>query len=275
MNDIFKQCKLCEVIQPLNIFVKNKKLLSGYENICKPCSNIRSLKNTKKRIDNRLKNPIILEDIENTTKKCGVCCIDKPFLDFNKNLKLKYGLEYSCRECSNHRMRNKYRPYRKEKDSEYRKLYISKNKIKLREYSKNYYELNKEKINEKSKEWRNNNIEYRKERDKQYRKSNKSLCNSHTHRRRAKIKNSLHVQNDSNIELIFHQMATRIKNCTGIDFHVDHILPLNKGGYHHHLNLQVIPGRINESKADKLDFIHPLLIHWKDLPIFLLDKIKL
>jgi 5-methylcytosine-specific restriction endonuclease McrA len=33
--------------------------------------------------------------------------------------------------------------------------------------------------------------------------------------------------------------------------HVDHIIPLNKGGLHHPDNLQILDGKLNDSKKDK------------------------
>lgn len=37
-------------------------------------------------------------------------------------------------------------------------------------------------------------------------------------------------------------------------YHVDHIIPLAKGGKHHPDNLQILPSEINIAKSDKLDF---------------------
>lgn len=46
----------------------------------------------------------------------------------------------------------------------------------------------------------------------------------------------------------------RVKCCCGIALHVDHIIPLAKGGQHCISNLQILPARINLRKGAKLDF---------------------
>jgi hypothetical protein len=46
----------------------------------------------------------------------------------------------------------------------------------------------------------------------------------------------------------YYEHSTRIKNKLGIEFHVDHIVPLSIGGLHHPSNLQVVPARWNMRK---------------------------
>ena len=51
--------------------------------------------------------------------------------------------------------------------------------------------------------------------------------------------------------------AKRLAEETGLDHHVDHILPMQKGGIHHPINLRVLPGSENCSKGAK--------IHWEEI----------
>lgn len=46
----------------------------------------------------------------------------------------------------------------------------------------------------------------------------------------------------------FYIHARRVSNCTGIPFHVDHVIALAEGGAHHENNLQVLPGKLNMRK---------------------------
>ncbi|NBW21709.1 MAG: HNH endonuclease [Caulobacteraceae bacterium] len=48
-----------------------------------------------------------------------------------------------------------------------------------------------------------------------------------------------------------YETSKRITKCTGIQFHVDHIKPLSKGGMHIPNNLQILPAKINLQKSDK------------------------
>jgi hypothetical protein len=47
--------------------------------------------------------------------------------------------------------------------------------------------------------------------------------------------------------------AKRVGKCLGMSFHVDHIMPISRGGLHHENNLQVIPALINLRKHAKIE----------------------
>lgn len=67
-------------------------------------------------------------------------------------------------------------------------------------------------------------------------------------RRTAREKSLLHPAHDYAKETIICAEAVRLTNETGIRHDVDHIIPLAKGGWHHHDNLQVLPHSINKAK---------------------------
>lgn len=90
-------------------------------------------------------------------------------------------------------------------------------------------------------------------------------------RRMLRLKNAIHKEHDTNIERVLDSMRIRLQCCLGIPFELDHIIPVSKGGPHHHLNLQVIPARLNSLKHNDMDYTHPLLIHWTDLPIEIVE----
>jgi len=96
-------------------------------------------------------------------------------------------------------------------------------------------------------------------------------------RKKLKKKNAIHPDHNRKIEVVLDAMRERLQDCLGIPFELDHILPISKGGPHHHGNLQVIPKELNRLKSSCLDFVHPLLTHWTELPEFLtswVPKIK-
>ncbi len=49
----------------------------------------------------------------------------------------------------------------------------------------------------------------------------------------------------------YYEHSVRLKNKLGIEFHVDHIVPLSIGGLHHPSNLQVVPARWNTRKHNR------------------------
>lgn len=60
----------------------------------------------------------------------------------------------------------------------------------------------------------------------------------------------------------FYEMADRLTRITGTKYHVDHILPISKGGLHHQDNLIVMKAELNLKKHDK----HWPWLHWFNEP---------
>jgi len=102
-------------------------------------------------------------------------------------------------------------------------------------------------------------LEYRKTtgtlKSRLYKKTNKGKAT-----RRAYKAKSRAVKKEASVKLnkkektlikYYYEWSTRLQNKLGIDFHVDHIVPLAKGGLHHPLNLQVVPAKWNCSKGDR------------------------
>ncbi len=82
-------------------------------------------------------------------KKCGQCKIEKPFSEFYKSAKKKYGLRYECKLCHNANSKKREPLY-----NETRRLYRINNAEEYRESKKNYYNKNKETILKNNKNWR-------------------------------------------------------------------------------------------------------------------------
>ena len=49
-----------------------------------------------------------------------------------------------------------------------------------------------------------------------------------------------------------HRLRTHMSRMTGELYHVDHVVPLARGGIHHPLNLRVIPAKANIGKGARL-----------------------
>jgi hypothetical protein len=62
-------------------------------------------------------------------------------------------------------------------------------------------------------------------------------------------KEALHPLRDDLMIQTIYKASSRISACTGIQHHVDHHMPLSKGGWHHHQNLRIITAKANLSKS--------------------------
>jgi hypothetical protein len=135
---------------------------------------------------------------------------------------------------------------------------------------KKYQAKNLEKINAARREKRKTNGDYIRERERKWWASNpekaKALVRKkHANqgqekrriimrpiwaKRRAKIKNLLPnlTENQKKIIKCFYNQAERLFKRFGIKFHVDHIVPIAKGGLHAPTNLQVLPASLNFRK---------------------------
>lgn len=148
-----------------------------------------------------------------------------------------------------------------------------KEKLRLRRISDSKYkQSSKDKIAAYLKEWRANNqesiINYRSEyknsnkdklqaRKKSYRLRNPSKISSLNAKRRAsKLERLPKWLSQSDIKYMesLYSSARRITKCIGLQFHVDHIIPLQGqlvSGLHTPSNLQIISSNLNLSKHNK------------------------
>jgi len=110
-----------------------------------------------------------------------------------------------------------------------------------------------------NKDYRVSNKTSVKERQLAYYKANKEVFLCHNAKRRAKASqatpNWLSDTHKAHIKRTY-KLAQSIREATGLDYHVDHIVPLNGSnvcGLHVPWNLQVLRADLNLSKSNKLE----------------------
>ena len=87
---------------------------------------------------------------------------------------------------------------------------------------------------------------------KEYRRNNRGIINARTAKRRAKKLRQTPPDADINaIQEIYRWCAELNSKLGKVFFHVDHIVPLDKGGLHHEDNLMIIPWFQNNRKYTK------------------------
>jgi len=165
------------------------------------------------------------------------------------------------------RKENLKRYYHEHKDAfkAYRDKYKEKNKEYFRQYNKERKkdEEYRKKENERTLAWYHANFEKNKEkknaRNKAWRASNKDIINFHTSKRYTAKKQRLPIwlteENLKQIQVMY-TLATSLNKSTGVQWHVDHIIPLqgkNVSGLHVPENLQVIQGSLNIKKGNRFE----------------------
>jgi hypothetical protein len=222
------------------------------------------------------------------SKVCKSCGVEKDNQSFYK--RTNGNLFSSCKECCKQRDKANYQ---KSKDvklakcAEYRKA----NKQRIQKYHEAYYEANKDKMLSRAKEYRSQPDIAEKERlrqkqyyaersaaiqakrkarvetnpdikqkliqyGKQHYEQNKHLYIARSNKRRAVKLSATPAWADLNAIKAIYKQSMQISIETGIEHHVDHIIPLQGkkvSGLHVESNLQIIPAKQNLSKANKLE----------------------
>ena len=145
-------------------------------------------------------------------------------------------------------------PYKNPEDKiAYEKAWYEKNKEHVIAKSLKYAEENREKTNQYKAEWKKRNREQYLAQAKKYKQENKDkYANLEANRRALKFRATIRLTElDKFVIDEMYNLAQLRTEQTGFQWHVDHIVPLTKGGLHKPTNLQVVPGSWNESKGNR------------------------
>lgn len=166
-------------------------------------------------------------------------------------------------------------------DPHVNKAYREKHKDELNSLSRERYARNPEKYRKASLEYYYKHRLHYIERAKAWSKNNRDRANTAYHLRvldnpvhrpminairKARNAGLLHPRHDRAVEERLRIEAQDLTISTGIKHQIDHIIPTQMGGWHHHQNMQIIPGDINRRKNMNPFWEHPKYKSWKDVP---------
>ena len=126
--------------------------------------------------------------------------------------------------------------------------------------NKEYYSKNKERMKLEAAKYREENKEYYKEYFSKFAKENRHKKNAVAAKRRASKKQATPkwlTEHDHKVIEAKYAMATWLSAVVGIQYHVDHIIPLNGinvSGLHVPDNLSVIPAKDNIIKGNRFEY---------------------
>lgn len=171
------------------------------------------------------------------TFHCIKCKQLKNKIEFPKHKASTYGIEKKCKNCK----------------KEDRKIYNESNKDKIKKYANEYRLNNKNKISNYNRNYSESNRFSIRERQKQYRNTPKGKAVA-----LANCSNRTMAVRDGDVTTA--QMQNLIKNSKNcfycgkelLLFHIDHYIPLSKGGRHTISNLVVSCPKCNLRKSNKL-----------------------
>lgn len=212
-------------------------------------------------------------------KTCKNCNLEKPFDEFHLSKKDKDGRVVFCKKCKSEKDRKYYHENRERlirKSSEYysdnkekvsiaNKKYREKNKDRKKKSDADYAKKNSEKValikakwaknnREKCKKWSKNNPEKSSAFIAQWKKDNKDKVRAYGDRRRAKKNETSGEYSSDDIHEIKKLQKYKCAYCPKSirkKYHVDHIIPLAKGGSNYRKNIQVTCPKCNLKKNSK------------------------
>lgn len=177
-------------------------------------------------------------DKEKKIQKCCNCNEWKDLNLFPKNKRMKFGIDTTCKECTNNRSKKHYTE-NKEKKKEYQNEYYKEHRKERLDYKNKYYKKNKERILEWFKEYEKDpkRIADRIKARTKYRSKLKEFDTDIT----AEFLTNLWEETQT-CEICEKELTNK-KNA-----HLDHIIPLNIGGEHMSYNVRYICASCNVSR---------------------------
>ena len=214
-----KHCRKCDTVKPVEGFGTKKSAKDGLQSWCKSC---------KKQ-----------DHIDNREKRLAA-------------MKVRYDADPASHNKQTQEYYNNNHAKCRDQQREYRKH----NPDKISERNKNTYNKNAAAIIEKNKKWAQENKDKTREYKEDYRKRNPAKSRALLAKRRANKLSAtpewLTKEHHDQI-LSKYEERTRLTQETGIEHHVDHIVPLrgkNICGLHVPWNLQVLTATENMKKSN-------------------------
>ena len=260
-----KKCTSCLIEKDRSEFSKHTIRKDGLSSHCRVCKNTKAKPSAIKNRDHKIKymeeyNKKTVEKraeyykIYGQEKKEIISERNKKHYQNNIERYKEIGKIYYQKNKEKSKEKSKvWREKNKERYLETTKAYLEKNKERLSEKSRIWYINNKEKSSELTRAWYANNKEKRSSTGKRWRINNRSKVREIVARRRSRLlKNGIFYISEKEITKLLSSKCYLCK--TKPSEHLDHIVPICKGGVHSIGNLLGACQRCNLEKGSKTLF---------------------
>lgn len=200
------------------------------------------------------------------SKKCSKCKTEKELILFSKNKQSADGLQSVCKECANkaaldYYSNNKERILAREKARgneklDYNKNYKEMKKAEIDAYNADYREKNRLILAEKRRQYYEKNSDKCRELTRRWGKKNLAAYRNYHHNRRVRLIGAGGTLSKGLSENLLVLQKGKCGCCKSKldEFHMDHIIPLSKGGKNSDENIQLLCPKCNLKKGAK----HPV-----------------
>jgi 5-methylcytosine-specific restriction endonuclease McrA len=182
-------------------------------------------------------------------KKCSKCGQEKDIEDFNKNKSKKDGRATECKLCKG-LQDLKYRNSHRDDNKSYQLKYRKENKLELDLKKKDYVANNKPAHLKRQHAWYEKNKDDIKTRVSQYKKDHPEQYQMYSNKRLASKKTTI-IEVFTNQD-IKNKYGDKCFYCNGLFEHIDHYMPLSRGGSHTLENVRPSCKTCNLHKSNKL-----------------------
>jgi 5-methylcytosine-specific restriction endonuclease McrA len=197
-------------------------------------------------------------------KRCCHCKVFLPISDFQKNSTTRDGFQFRCRNCQNAATRAYYATH-KEETHQRVKTYRAKNPDKVYEWGRQYRESHREWYRTYQRLWRRKwrsdpkNAELDRERSRKFRpgyyKTHVAQYSHYSRMRRAQKLSAGGSYSVSDIRKMYANQKGKCYWCSkklNGQYHIDHVIPLSRGGSNDISNIVISCPPCNFEKNDRL-----------------------
>lgn len=188
-------------------------------------------------------------------RKCTKCGTEYPATIeyFHKSKGGKYGLRSNCKTCNTAASMHYFDAHPEKRREGFRRYYTTHSE-EIKKKARRWAEANPEKKRASSRQWRKTHPELAKQRIRQWTETHPDKVRTISHNRRARKHAAEGTHTVSDVQTQLKRQRSKCYYCGRklTKYHVDHVVPLVRGGRNSPDNLVIACPRCNHAKHTRL-----------------------